>query len=124
MNIGTFGRHKFACSNYVRRSRSTTEDCDGGQKRISYHEDFAAEADWNRMQYTVLIKYQQGWADARGYGVRRGPVHLFESGNEFNAVSLCGKRAKFRNFEGETEEDFCPRCVRAHAMSRFKVDGQ
>lgn len=124
VNIGTFGRHKFACSNYVSRSRSTTDDCDGGQKRISYHEEWFAESDWNRLQYEVLIKFPQGFSDPKGSGVRNGPVHLFgekQQRNEWDATALCGRRCKQWNFEGETEEDFCPRCVKASTMLRFRV---
>jgi len=44
-------------------------------------------------------------------GVRNGPVHLYESGNEWTAVALCGRRVKLWNMEGDTEEDFCPRCI-------------
>ena len=61
----------------------------------------------------LIRPYTQGFADARGSGTRRGPVHLFSSGNEFTAVTLCGTKSKLWNFEGETKFDFCPRCLAA-----------
>jgi len=55
--------------------------------------------------------YYQGWADRRQAGTRYGPVHLFAVTGR-KAVPLCGRRVLRWNFEGETEEDFCPRCLK------------
>lgn len=60
----------------------------------------------------IARPYMQGWADARHSGTRWGPVHLFTHGNEWSAVPLCGRRVKLWNFEGDTESDFCRKCLR------------
>lgn len=66
----------------------------------------------------IAEPYVQGFADARHSGTRWGPVHLFDSEQEtvdrngFCTVPLCGRRVKRWNFEGETETDFCPKCLR------------
>ncbi len=54
----------------------------------------------------------QGFADARGSGTRWGPVHLFSGGTANRPLPLCGRQVKQWNFEGETIEDFCPKCLR------------
>lgn len=67
----------------------------------------------------VVAPYLQGFADSTHRGVRNGPVHLFSlqrrrpGVNERSAAPLCGRRVKMWNFEGETDTDFCPRCIAA-----------
>lgn len=64
----------------------------------------------------IASPYLQGFADSRHCGTRNGPVHLFMGNRrqrEWNASPLCARRVKLWNFEGETETDFCPRCLRA-----------
>lgn len=71
-------------------------------------------------EYAPLVRpYMQGYADSTHRGVRNGPVHLFTHGNEWSAIPLCGRRVQLWNFEGETETDFCPRCIRA-ALTRLQ----
>lgn len=67
--------------------------------------------------------YLQGFADSRHSGVRWGPVHLFHGDrrqDEWSAIPLCGRRVKLWNFEGETETDFCERCLRE--ATRIKIE--
>lgn len=73
----------------------------------------------------LVEPYAQGFADSTGRGVRNGPVHLFAlplqnrpGMNERRAASLCGRRVKLWNFEGETDTDFCPRCIAAARTAR------
>lgn len=75
----------------------------------------------------LVEPYAQGFADSTGRGVRNGPVHLFAlplplqsrpGMNERRAASLCGRRVKLWNFEGETDTDFCPRCIAAARAAR------
>jgi len=71
----------------------------------------------------IVAPYLQGFADARGYGVRHGPAHLFRTDaalKEWSAVALCGRRVKMWNFEGETTSDFCPRCIKAAELAAEK----
>lgn len=70
--------------------------------------------------YRALVRpFVQGFADSTHRGTRYGPVHLFTGGNEWDAVALCGRRVKLWNFEGETESDFCPRCIEAARTKNY-----
>lgn len=58
----------------------------------------------------IAKPYLEGWAnDKRDSGTRNGPVHLF--GKPFERP-LCRRAVRSWNFEGETETDFCRKCLR------------
>lgn len=76
-----------------------------------------ARAERARWLKPLVRSYWQGFADRRQSGTRHGPVHLFDpeqrtvDRNGYCTLPLCGRRVKRWTFEGETDDDFCPRCV-------------
>lgn len=59
----------------------------------------------------IARPYAQGFADSRHSGTRWGPVHLFDFNNGDGKAPVCGRMVKRWNFEGDTESDFCRKCI-------------
>jgi hypothetical protein len=79
-----------------------------------------AETDEGKQQ--IVEPYFQAFADPRGTGTRYGPVHLFVKDSK---AAICGTKSKRWNGEGETETDFCRRCLKeAIAFILTKQDAQ